>query len=75
MTMMSARRVMTASPPGRGSRASAASSRSVLWIHSSPGAPAPTTMIAGSARTRSRAAGCSRRTAPHTSAVGAPPPP
>ena len=37
MTRMSARRVTTASPPGRMSCASTAIKRSVLWIDSSSG--------------------------------------
>ena len=79
MTRMSDSRVITASPPGRSSRPSAAMSRSVLCIHSAsgdgdPGDPSMT-IVRGSSATRLRAAGWPKRTVPHTMLVGAPPPP
>jgi len=73
MTRMSPSRVITASPPGRSSRASAASRRSRLSIHSDSGAPASMRMITGNRSTIVRAAGWSNRTAPQISSVGSPP--
>ena len=53
MTRISARRVMTVSPPGRKFRASAAMKRSVLGIHSNSGERhASTVIIRGSSATR-----------------------
>ena len=76
ITRMSASRVITASPPGRSSRASAAISASVLCIQSRCGdADASTWITGGRISTRLRAAGWSKRTAPQISVVGAPPPP
>ncbi len=72
MTRMSPSRVMTASPPGRSSLASAAIRRKVPSIH----APAASTwMIGGRLCTSWRAAGWSKRTAPQISVADAPPPP
>ena len=68
---MSPRRVITASPPGRSSRASAAISREERRASSPPCEPAAasTWMIAGRISTRLRAAGWSKRTAPQISVV------
>ena len=75
-TRMSASRVTTVSPPGRGDITSAAIEPTVLWIQSaSDAAEAATWMIRGSTSTRLRAAGWSKRTAPQTMVEGAPPPP
>ena len=70
-TRMSARRVITASLPGRSSPASAAISLSVLCIQSSCGEPdASTWIVSGRTSTRLRAAGWSKRTAPQISMGG-----
>jgi hypothetical protein len=76
MTRMSARRVMTASPPGLNARASAAMSANALRIDSARCPSVASTVIRrGRICSMVRAAGCSKRTAPQMRVVGAPPPP
>jgi hypothetical protein len=66
--------VMTASPPGRNSRASAAISRKTACIHVARAvSDASTWIVAGRMPTRLRAAGWSKCTAPQTRMVGGPP--
>ena len=76
MTRMSARRVITVSPPGRSSLASAAMKRRVLSSQSMlPLLDARTWMTFGSTAINRCAAGWSKRTAPQIKLVGTPPPP